>query len=354
MTIDRDNAKTRDELRIAAANWFAILRGPEPDARRAEFEAWLADKPAHRAAYSRIVETFSLGKGLRGKIEERPERPSVVHRPTRRKLTVIATSVGLAGTLLLLSDYMAPLTHAVRGPDAIQHEVAARPPSSPVQIATNVGQIRTFALPDGSLATLDTDSRLVQAFTLGERSLRLLRGRARFTVAHEARPFVVRAGDTAVTARGTIFDVDLTTVTTVVHLLRGKVDVRTTRAGHAPVTTRLIAGDRLSFDGKLAVPVTAHAGSIDNGWPSGAREVDRIRLADLVLDANRYATTPIVLGSADLSAMRLSGTFHLSDTTRVAENIAIVLGLAVTTTSGAITLSRTCRGADEKNCRMPS
>ena len=355
MTIEKDNSNTRGELREIAATWFAVMRGPDAQTRRAEFEAWLAEQPSHRAAYSRIVEAFSLGKGLKADRGTEPDRPSLAHRRLPRKLTNIAAAICLAGTLMALFRFMAPLDQAATPPRAASQQFAARAIPPTVQLATNVGEIRTYSLPDGSSATLDTDSRLIETFTPRERNLRLIRGRARFTVAHETRPFVVRAGDSAVTARGTIFDVDLTTPTrVVVGLLRGKIDVQTRRPGHALVITRLLPGDRVTVGGGFLRPVLAHSGVIDDGWPSGLRDVDRIRLADLVTAANRYATTPIVLESPDLSAMQLSGTFHLDDSTRVAENIAIVLGLAVTTTPDAIRLSQTCEGTESKNCHTPS
>src|SRR3546814_20744980 len=58
-----------------------------------------------------------------------------------------------------------------------------------------------------SKLTIDTDTLVTIDFGQTARHLRLEHGRARFEVAHEARPFVVDAGEVVVIARGTVFDV---------------------------------------------------------------------------------------------------------------------------------------------------
>ena len=73
-----------------------------------------------------------------------------------------------------------------------------------------------------------------------ERLLTLSEGRARFIVAHEARPFIVRAASNEVVATGTIFDVSLIQDRLAVVLLEGSVEVRRRRGGR----TRSTQGSR--------------------------------------------------------------------------------------------------------------
>lgn len=88
------------------------------------------------------------------------------------------------------------------------------------------GEIRTFSLSNGSLNTLDRDSRISVGLTPQRRDIVLVRGRARFSVVHESRPFAVKAGNGTVIARGTLFDVTLRPGTqAVVTLIEGLVDV---------------------------------------------------------------------------------------------------------------------------------
>ncbi len=67
--------------------------------------------------------------------------------------------------------------------------LAPWPSSSPRPIRTSppieprLANARAITLPDGSIATLDTDSALKIGYTTAERGVRLLRGQALFEVA---------------------------------------------------------------------------------------------------------------------------------------------------------------------------
>ena len=78
----------------------------------------------------------------------------------------------------------------------------------PTRYAIAVGEQRTIQLEDGSRIILDTGSEVAVRFTGGRRSVTLNNGQAMFDVEGDpARPFIVDAGDTRVTAIGTRFDV---------------------------------------------------------------------------------------------------------------------------------------------------
>src|SRR5690606_5608621 len=75
---------------------------------------------------------------------------------------------------------------------------------------TAVGEQAREVLPDGSSVTLNTDTEVHVRYLAGERLVRMVRGEAHFTVAHDvSRPFGVRAGDHIVQAVGTAFNVRL-------------------------------------------------------------------------------------------------------------------------------------------------
>ena len=42
------------QLRDEAADWFTLMRGPEAETRRQEFEAWLARGAVHAAVDARV------------------------------------------------------------------------------------------------------------------------------------------------------------------------------------------------------------------------------------------------------------------------------------------------------------
>src|SRR3546814_6714317 len=118
-----------------------------------------------------------------------------------------------------------------------------------IQYATRRGEIRTVKLSDGSKLTIDTETLVTIDFGQTARHLRLEHGRARFEVAHEARPFVVDAGEVVVIASGTVVEVSYLEDRRVkVQLLHGAVDVtqKGSRAGAS--TLRLQPGGII--DGK--------------------------------------------------------------------------------------------------------
>ncbi|MBO9375569.1 DUF4880 domain-containing protein [Sphingomonas histidinilytica] len=360
MTTDEDLPPLGGQLRDEAADWFATMRGPEADARRAEFEAWLARGALHRTAYNRIAETFSLGKGLKDPLEAQVREPeadaeSPSSGTTRRQLAAGGVVAALiAGTAVLGTHIFLP--------DRGNHQLAQTQPREPApattQLATRIGEIKSFRLADGSMVALDSDGLVVVSITHSRRDLHLVRGRARFTVAHDPRPFVVAVAGGTVTARGTIFDVELGRDNTVrVRLLRGFVDVempaKVKGATLHEESTHMKAGEMLTF---REVPSAGDRPSqiANPNWPDGVTDLDRVRLADLIAEANHYATKPLILASADLRDLRLSGTFRVRDTRKLAENIGDLLGLVVIDRADAFVLARWCPATPQGNCRSPS
>jgi transmembrane sensor len=356
MTRPAERMRSRNELREEAADWFVLMRGPERDDRREAFEAWLQQKPAHREAYSRIAETFNLGQALRYEdLSPHPdETPNLVlaQRPRAMMATLVAafalTMFALAWLVLRASAD--PWTG---GSGAVPREIST-PAIEPLLLVTNVGEIRPFELSDGSVATLDTDSVVTVRLDNSRRSMTLLKGRVRFAVAHEARPFVVAAGRGSVTAVGTVFDVALAEGgRVVVRLLKGAVDVDT---GHEISRTRkierLAPGETISFDDTRASGIGTIGGSADAKWPDGLRDFNGARLSDVLADASRYATMSLHADD-DVADLPISGTFRVDNARQVAANAAEVLGLARIVRAGEITLVRACPDVPEKNCLPP-
>ncbi|MBB5986623.1 FecR family protein [Sphingobium lignivorans] len=313
-------AEPPEQLAREAATWFARMRGPDADAHRAAFDAWLAQGAAHRSAYNRAAEIFALGKLL-----AEPETAASVRRGRRPRIAALT-----AGIALLLSAAGWFALHR-SGPDGPAPAVVAGRGNDTRLLSTVAGERRTIRLADGSVVRLEGDSMVRTGFSADMRQLRLERGSARFEVAHERRPFVVLAGGGSVTARGTIFEVALTGRGHVdVHLLQGAVDVALpgrNSENRPEAVRRLAAGERVSFVAKppasgtgLSVPGAANPPP--SPLPSPARDFTGIAVADLVAEANRDAVRPIRLADASLGARRVSGRFRVDDTSLLARRLA--------------------------------
>lgn len=315
----------KDGLLGEGAAWFARMRGPDAEASRAEFEAWLARGALHRAAYNRAAEIFALGKYL----ADDPDIAALRRKSLRQRRVAVAAAALLlvvAGSWLALrtvSFERSPVTPPSQNPGDRLAQAA--------QLGTAAGE-QSVRLADGSLVRMQNGTRLAVDITRAVRRLVLQRGNARFYVAHEQRPFLVYAGGGYVIARGTIFDVAYTGEKRVtVRLIQGVVDVTPPAAASAKSVPRLLhAGESLSFAAATAPGQPTEGGAATGVQPAGTAEAhnyDSISVADLVRLANRGALRPIRIDDPAIGQLRVSGRFRIDDTGLLAERIAALFDL---------------------------
>lgn len=178
-------------------------------------------------------------------------------------------------------------------------------------IATGVGEQREVRLADGSRVRLDTDSRVRVRMTASGRGVALERGQALFTVARDpARPFVVAAGETRVTAVGTVFDVRRDPAGVRVTLVSGVVEVD--GGGDRPAPARMTAGQqgRVTAAGLEVRAVDTAAAT---GWAEGRIVFRDTPLAAAVAEVNRYLDDPIVLEAGASGGTPVNGVFRTGD-----------------------------------------
>ena len=311
-----------EPVRNEAAAWFARMHGPSASRHQSAFDRWRGGRPDRQAAYDRLLRRWdeaavlSLSRSDLGLGQARARR-----RPARRWW---ATGAVLAGAAAGAVIYFAPAR-----PDWI--EVWPVPSAWSQRLATPIGDIRTVTLPDGSSVTLDTGTVLRWRFSASARRLALLRGRARFAVAHDpSRPFVVSAGGGRVTAHGTLFDVSLASARTVsVTLLQGVVEVDSAVSAGGAKPTILTPGQELAFGRDVRFPQTPHRPTVAPTWPTGMLTFTGAPLSQVLAEANRYSRTPIRLATADLGQLRVSGAFHAGAARPFANSLATTFDLQV-------------------------
>jgi len=241
----------------------------------------------------------------------------------RRRAWPAGRAVAAAALLMLCLVGLATLGARWRlgaGPDA----------PATTAIASAASSVRTIALPDGSRVMLDRHSEIRIAFDRGQRRLRLLSGRARFEVAHDAaRPFTVDAGDGSVVAHGTIFDVAFDGGDIQVVLLRGAVEVRKHSAispTRGEGVRHLAPGQAIRIGrGPLPVPVTASG--LDLQWADTMIAFENASLSDAVAAFSRTSPRPVRLDGAALARHRLTGAFRRDDPDGFARTVAATFGL---------------------------
>lgn len=279
----------------------------------AAFRRWRGADPRHAEAYDRIASIWNqAGRLSRSLAATQVQAVSHAERPRTFGFALAASLVAaIVVSVLLLGPRWLP---------------GSAPEQEPMLFAAALGEIKKIDLPDGSQLTLDTASRVEAAFTEAERKLTLREGRARFQVAHDQRPFVVRAGSSEVVATGTLFDVSLIGGRTTVLLLEGSVKVRANDDRRK--LERLVPGQKLIVAAS-APAERRRAARGEAAWPTRMLEFDDTRLDEAAALANRYSKMQLRLGDDRIRSLRVSGAFRAGDVANFARSLATAFGLRV-------------------------
>lgn len=316
--------RSHRRIRREAADWVARLGGGADEGDHAAFRSWYNEDRRHAEAYDRMAAIWSASGRLTRQSSKDPE-PS---RPARGR-QAIAFAVAASVVLFVAAAFL-----LTRGwlPDG-------GTPTT-VTYATARGELREINLPDGSRLLLDAGSRIELRFTAAERRLLLRAGRARFTVSHEGRPFIVEAGTSQVVATGTVFDVSLLDNRLAIVLLEGSVELRRARGNGPAEIRRVAAGSRVVVQGD-GEPASGPAARGDLAWPRRMLEFDDVPLGEAVDMANRYGQTQIRVADDEIRRLRVTGAYRAGDTDGLARSLAAAFGLDVQVDpDGNIFLSR--------------
>ncbi len=304
-----------EPVRAEAERWFGLMLTPEcPPPQLAAFQHWLQAAPEHRQAYLQVERLWEqLGEAvLRPGVRALPEaasptrvarpapdvarlefRPRPRAQPTRQKWNWVGA---LAACMVL----------AIGG----MFLYGQRP--QPLVYATAVGETRSVTLDDGSMVTLDTDSRIAVAYDGRGRRVDLQRGMAFFDVTPQsARPFTVATAHGSVTVLGTQFQVREDGDGTQVVLVKGAVRLDAADAGGAgPQVLRPGQQARRHAGGAWQVAVADADGT---AWRQGRLVFRATPLSQAVAEVNRYTMHKLRIADSSLERLAVSGVFRTGD-----------------------------------------
>ncbi|MBM3117328.1 FecR domain-containing protein [Jeongeupia naejangsanensis] len=283
----------RAALRQAAAWYAQFCSGEATASDTADWQAWLAAAPAHRAAWQRVEHLQARLQQLpapiaAGALQRAPHDPAMQRR---RALKLVVFGLG-GGVIALGSRHWLPWGQA--------------------DYRTAAGERREIRLADGSTLWLDTASAADVRFDAALRRVRLRDGEILIRTAKDAqqRPFVVNTGHGRIRALGTEFTVRTGDDATVVTVLADVVEI-TPAALSGPAAT-LRAGQTLRFTASGVGPVEA-AGPAPAAWINGRLIVDDRPLAEVLAEIGRYRRGLLQCDPA-VAGLRVSGAFDLADT----------------------------------------
>jgi transmembrane sensor len=331
-----------------AAAWIARLHGEDRTASvEAGFKRWLAASAEHRAAFEMANEiwvgTEHLPKPRTAAFVRWPKAGLVVTFP-RALAAAAAIAVAAVGIALYLGDS---------------------------GLATAVGEQRNLTLQDGSRISLNTATRIHVHYDRLARRVDLDEGEAYFEVAKHAEwPFIVTAGGRQVVARGTAFVVRRDEDTLAVTLVEGKVTVEpagesvqslpptsmqtaTTSRSNTPVRPlsgsgadiTLSPGQRLTFVDHERPKIDTPELERVTAWQHGQVILDHTRLADAVVEMNRYSDVTLKIEDPQAGRAEVTGIFRVGDSENFAQAVAEAYHLQVADRGGQIVLSGLPRGS---------
>lgn len=324
------------------AHWEALgryLSGESPPDEAARIRRWIAGDPDR----ARMVEEFEQAldrlayepdevgveaalRNAPGSTDEAERRAPLAGRrsvvplprvPTGRRLlaaTAIVACVIAAGALL---QFLVPFR-----PDPVRAPAAAR------TYATEVGEVRSVRLSDGTAVFLAPSTTLRVPAAYGERSRVVdLEGKALFEVDPDGgRPFTVRAGPAVAIDLGTRFSVSTDPAGTVrVAVTEGTVLLRRLEDTGPEVVLR--GGDRGRYEaGGIVSAERGAVGDADLAWTRGELVFRDAPIERVATELRRWYGVELELADTTLAGRTLTASFHGEPRPRVLETLALALG----------------------------
>lgn len=278
-----------------AIDWLVLLHSgtATPDDHRA-FAHWRRQSDAHEAA-AREAEALwdEIGQTATA-LAFVPETNMRRALPLSRRTLLAGTVAASVGGVTMLSGTLRPSAGLL------------------ADYRTRRGERRQVALPDGSIAWLNTQTALSVDFSASARRFTLYAGEALFEVRkHAARPFIVAAGGGEARALGTSYAVRYADAGVEVDVIEGVAGVR---AMPGAALRKLTAGQRTRYaDGRFASGVEAVNGRAATAWQRGKLIFNNRPLGEVVAELQRHRYERIVIADAALAAMPVTGVFDLDD-----------------------------------------
>lgn len=331
---------TEEEIRrLAEASAWRVRLSEADLESSSEFEAWLDASPLNADAWAMVQRPWSAIGEAASSLDVMAARRDALSRARRAgrgpRLT-LARAAALAGAAAI-----AVLVAGLGLNEITKTQV----------YTTALGERRVITLSDGSTVTLDSSSELKVRYFRKARRLDLVKGQARFDVAHDVRrPFTVHARDETVVATGTAFNVDLTGPKILVALIQGRVTVVKDRPESHPLTEAPSSGKSSSVGlapgqeliASQSAPVRVVPVSIDRAtaWESGQLEFQDEELAAVADRVSHYSAHPVLVDDG-VANLRISGVFNAGDTATFVDAVTHYLPVqAIDAPDGTITLRR--------------
>ena len=332
------------EIEEQASQWLSKLdRGLTP-AEREQLAAWFAQDARNGTALVSLAQAWDSMESLRalsGLIELRQIQDR--RNNDRRFRSVAIGAVAVAA--VAVSAWIAPFKLATSNPESRQASppaASSRPAAGAwtTTLATSVGERQTANLPDGSLITLNTRTKIRAATVSGTRHVDLLQGEATFSVAHDpTHPFIVVAAGREIRAVGTKFNVRRHADNSVsVIVTEGKVAFGSPQED----VTYIVAGERLdsiNSDYKVSA-VSKNAIDEALAWHHGSIVFQGETLEQALAEVSRYSDKRFTIEDPSLRSMRIAGVYRTDNMDSLLASLRANLDVSITQGQNDVRITR--------------
>lgn len=329
------NIPDKDDIEAEACAWVVqVDSGAMSKGDIEDLKEWISRSPHHKHSFQKMASGFlDIGTLLAG-----ADRTQTVQKRKPKKI-FFSAPVMLSMAATVVAGFF-----LFSGQGSEQPLRAAEPA---VQYVASLGEQKEVTLPDGSVVTLNTSSKIDVNFTDSDRSINLVYGEALFDVAKDVnRPFVVHANQGAVRAVGTVFSVRSINSNVSVLVEEGIVELIappitsqssvTTRSEDMVVLARLTTGEEANFDGVSKNVKSVELTDVTNrhAWKNGMLIFDGNSLSDVVDEITRYTDMKIVISDPEMQDLQIGGTFKAGETDAFLDAMTMGFDLNVQRVSG--------------------
>lgn len=361
-----------------ASRWIVKFEGDEPPTKQdiKELNAWIKQSPAHRETLVQLASNWNNMDLLAGLAipQERASGSKVMgvnkffswlFAPIMLSMAMISRLVrGMKASPLPFAAALGVLVLST----AFSSWLIVYQPKENIYL-TSIGEQANHTLADGSVLTLNTDSRVEVVYSDNRRRLNLFKGEAHFDVRpDEHRPFEVYVGTRMVRAVGTAFSVYRDHDKVRVTVTEGKVDLAVIQQNtlarlsneQPPASRNDVQISKQRSTTKMAQEglVTEVLGSLGAGqsieipedvnglmnqvvnhehddllrrlsWIEGQLVFSGEPLGEVVKEVSRYTSLTIEVVDPRLSNMRIGGQFQVGKTEALFDVLESSFGVIV-------------------------
>ena len=329
------------ELMQQAIEWLVLLQSGElSEAETHAFADWLSQDIEHIEAFSKAEDLLNDSviaaqspRGITKTPASKPDQNVIPINPAqhRRSSASVRGFRWLAIPLSLAAAWLFAVLLILPEQLQLLDNIAS-------DYHTSTRELRDIQLADGSHLLLNTNTAVSVDYSDSLRHITLHHGQAQFTVAKDTdRPFEVGAGELAIRALGTIFEVyqpDSAELSIIVkeHAVSARLQNRALKTQDTQDSqVEIKEGQRLryTFAGPLTTPEEINLAQA-SAWQQRRLFMNNRPLAELISELNRYRIGRIFISDPEINNLRITGAFSLENPDETLAKLSNVLALQET------------------------